>query len=126
MMKNIMRKNISICALIFSILMVVACAKKDDKPFEPYGAEKINYDDIKNISKDGPTIEVVHEENVPPFGEMQATKELGPSRNNNEEAIEPTADLDEFPDYGGIPIVTKEPRKDRESESETNESEQSK
>lgn len=110
--------------ILMMALFLFSCENKEDKPFEPYGAEKINYDEIKNISKDGPVIESVHAENVPPFSNMQGTKERGPLRNDDKDlVVEPTADMDAEPDYGGIPIVIKEPVRDRESESETNESE---
>lgn len=120
-MKNVFYKTI----YLLMLLLLFSCAKnEEEKPFEPYGAEKINYDEIKNISKDGPTIESVHEENAPPFSNIQSTKEIGPSRNNDVvQVVEPTADLDEEPDYGGIPIVTKEAIRDRESESKVDESE---
>ena len=114
----------TILVLIISVLLFSCGKKEEEKPFEPFGAEKINYDDFKNINKDGPTIESIHEENVPPFGDLQETKEVGPMRNDAMvQVVEPTADMDEEPDFGGIPIVTKEATTVRESESETDESE---
>ena len=116
------RKKIKIIEVLLVFLLLFACENKDKVPFEPYGAEKINYEEIKNISKDGPSIEIEHEENVPPISNIPATKERGPARNNEQVQEIPTADLDIDPDYGGIPIVTKEAVRIRESESEANES----
>lgn len=101
-------------ALLFS------CSNKQEK--KPFGAADINYDDIKNISNGGPVIESEHAENVAPFSDMISTSEVGPIRDNNANISNiPMADMEESPDYGGIPIVTTE--RIRDVESEQNESE---
>lgn len=121
-MSNVKVKYIfKISAVFISLLTVLlfSCNKQEKKPF---GATDINYDDIKNISNNGPIIESEHAENVPPFSDMISTSEVGPVRDNNSNLSNvPMADLQDNPDYGGIPIVTTE--RIRDVESEQNESE---
>ena len=109
-----------ICVLC--LLVLCSCNNNSKQEKKPFGAEDINYEDIEKLSKDGPSIESEHKENVAPFSDMVSTSEVGPSRSNNtSDQNAPMADMDEEPDYGGIPIVTKE--RIRDVESETNESE---
>lgn len=110
---------------ILCLLMLCSCSNKNNnQEKKPFGAEDINYEDIEKLGNEGPLIESEHKENVAPFSDMVSTSEVGPSRStntNNQNA--PMADMDEEPDYGGIPIVTKAQVRDVEVESETNESE---
>ncbi len=106
--------------LIVCTILLFSCNNKQEK--KPFGAADINYDDIKNISNDGPIIESEHSENVAPFSDMISTSEIGPIRDNNSNISNaPMAYMYESPDYGGIPIVTTE--RIRDVESEQNESE---
>lgn len=120
---NIIKNNfifrILILLIITIIMLLSSCNKVEKKPF---GAADINYDDIKNISTGGPIIESEHAENVAPFSNMIPTSEVGPIRDDNSNLSNvPMADMQESPDYGGIPIVTTE--RIRDIESEQNESE---
>ena len=99
-------------------LFLISCAKQEKKPF---GAADINYEDIEKLGKEGPVIESVHKENAAPFSPYISTPEYGPmSSEDSHVSNAPIADKEFDPDYGGIPIVTKE--SSRDVESETNES----
>lgn len=94
-----------IIALLLVACALFSCSNKEKKPF---GAEEIDYDKVEGINKEGPTIDTVHSENRPPMGDKTTYVEAGPPQiNYSEIKVEPTADLDEEPDYGGIPVVRK-------------------
>ena len=81
-----------------------------------------NYEDIEKLGKEGPTIESEHKENMAPFSDLKSTSEIGPESSEDPNISKaPMADKELYPDYGGIPIVTKETT--RFVESESNESE---
>lgn len=114
-----MKKILFSIVLMMSFLMLFSCAKEEKKPF---GAENINYEDIEKLSKDGPVIESEHKENAAPFSPLVSSSEIGPMSSEDPYALKaPVADKELNPDYGGIPIVTKEST--RVIESESNESE---
>lgn len=101
-MYKILKKTL----IIFAVLVLVSC-KNDNK--KPFGAETIDYEKVENINKDGPGINETHPENTPPSGDKTIFSENGPKQDEIDSAqILPTADIDESPNYGGIPIVTKE------------------
>ena len=63
---------------------------------------------LEGINKEGPAIETDHIENKPPMGDKTVIVEVGPPHVDYPDIkVEPTADLEEDPDYGGIPIVIK-------------------
>ena len=98
--------------------MIFSCTKQEKKPF---GAEDINYEDIEKYGNQGPIIESEHKENAAPFSQLISTTEVGPMSSVDPNVSKvPIADQESDPDYGGIPIVTKETPRDIESE--TNES----
>ena len=100
-----MKKIIIIALITFGTLTLVACNKEEKKPF---GAEVVNYDNVEGINKEGPIIETQHFENTPPMGDKTVIVEVGPPHIDYPDIkVEPTADLEEDPDYGGIPIVTR-------------------
>ena len=104
---------------VFICFMLFSCGKQEKKPF---GAEDINYEDIEKFGNEGPVIESFHKENAAPFSPLVTTSEYGPmSSEDSHVSNAPFADKEFDPDYGGIPIVTKETSRDVESE--TNESE---
>lgn len=89
-----------------SILLMYSCGSEEKKPF---GAENIDYNQVEKLNKEGPIIESAHAENAPPISDIIATSEIGPARiDYSDKVVEPTADKEEEPDYGGIPIVTRE------------------
>ncbi len=90
----------------FCVVSLFACKKEEVK--KPFGAENIDYDKVENINKNGP----VHDENpsynAAPYADKVIVSENGPERDGNEENLTPPiADLEDEPDYGGIPIVKK-------------------
>lgn len=112
-----MKKNIIKCLLLLTCLMLFSCAKYDEK--KPFGAEDINYEDIEKLSKEGPVIESEHKENMAPFSPLVSSSEVGPLSSEDPHVSKaPMAEKDEDPDYGGIPIVTKETPRDIESETD--------
>jgi hypothetical protein len=114
-----MKRKLFLILLLMSSLVLFSCSKEEKKPF---GAENINYDDIEKLSKDGPVIESEHKENAAPFSPLVSSSEVGPLSSEDPYAKKaPVADKELDPDYGGIPIVTKETS--RVIESESNESE---
>lgn len=92
-----------ICLILFLIMCtsLFACAKKINKM--PYGAESIDYDKVEGVNKDGPTLSSVHAENVPPMAEKVIVEE-GPWHIEGDK-VEPTADMDKYPEYGDVPIL---------------------
>ena len=103
-MKNVVFKVLLIVCLAF----LCSCSSEEKKPF---GAESIDYDVVEGINQDGPNIESEHMENSPPVGDKTTFVEVGPPHIELPDIkVEPTADMEEDPDYGGIPIVTKENR----------------
>lgn len=93
--------------LIFTlaIIFLSSCNNGDKKP---YGAINIEYEKVEEYNKEGPTIAETHDENVPPTANRNMfIKENGPEIDEGLELVEPTADMDLEPDYGGIPVVTK-------------------
>lgn len=97
---------------IYIILVSLLCGlilfSCDDKEKKPFGAEVIDYDKVEGINKEGPTIETNHIENQPPVGNKTTFVEVGPPHVDYPEIkVEPTADMDLEPDYGGIPVVIK-------------------
>ena len=91
--------------LIVMIFVLASCTKTEKKP---YGAVNIEYDKVEGINNVGPEIIVEHSENIPPVDSSNITYvEVGPPKMDMPNTVEPTADMDEEPDYGGIPIVTK-------------------
>lgn len=100
-----MKKIIRIISLLLVVCVLFSCSNKDKKPF---GAEEIDYDKVEGINKEGPIIDTVHSENRPPMGDKTTYVEAGPPHiDYSDIKVEPTADLDDEPDYGGIPIVKK-------------------
>ena len=100
-----MLKKIRVLLPVILMTFIVSCNSADKKPF---GAKEYDYDKVQVINKEGPVVESVHSEKVAPFSEKTII-EVGPSINNNHEVkIEPTADKDLNPDFGGIPITPKE------------------
>lgn len=94
-----------ILTMLLVACLLFSCSNKEKKPF---GAEEIDYDKVEGINKEGPTIDTVHSENRPPMGDKTTYVEAGPPHiDYSEIKVEPTADLDDEPDYGGIPIVKK-------------------
>lgn len=92
-----------------AIILLVACEKKAVEEKKPFGAVDIEYDKVEGINDEGPTMAEFHSENTPPFSDGSITYvEEGPPRIETPDKMEPTADLEEEPDYGGIPLVTKE------------------
>ena len=100
-----MYKKINLLIILFIIVMLSACSNEEKKPF---GAENINYNDVERVNKEGPKIEESHAENLPPIGDKTIFSEPGPTLSGVNGVVEPTADIDEEPDYGGIPVVKKE------------------
>lgn len=96
--------------IMFSaIVLLVSCGKNVVEEKKPYGAVDIEYDKVEGINSGGPTMAEFHTENMPPIFDGGITViEEGPPRMDNEPSVEPTADLEEEPDYGGIPVVTRE------------------
>lgn len=85
--------------------MLFSCAKEEKKPF---GAEVIDYDKVEGVNKEGPTMQTQHFENTPPMGDKTTIVEAGPPHiDYSNIKVEPTADLERDPDYGGIPVVVK-------------------
>ena len=100
-----MKKHFLMMALIISISVLSSCVKEEKKPF---GAEVIDYDKVEGVNKEGPIIESQHFENTPPMSNKTTIIESGPPHiDYSNIKIEPTADLENDPDYGGIPIVIK-------------------
>ena len=100
-----MKKNFLSVIILISLILMVSCGKNEKKPF---GAEDIDYDKVEGINKEGPAIETDHIENKPPMGDKTVIVEVGPPHVDYPDIkVEPTADLEEDPDYGGIPIVIK-------------------
>lgn len=94
--KKILFINLFICMILF------ACEKKEENV--PLGAEKIDYDKVEGINKNGPIPETMHNENTPPISDKMPIVESGPKMTlPPNEMVLPTAELDEEPDYGGIP-----------------------
>ena len=94
-----------ILTMLLVACLLFSCSNKEKKPF---GAEEIDYDKVEGINKEGPTIDTVHSENRPPMGDKTTFVEAGPPHiDYSEIKVEPSADLDDEPDYGGIPIVKK-------------------
>lgn len=88
------------------LISLFGCGNNDKKPF---GAENINYDEVEKINKEGPLIDNFHAENSPPISDQKTFVESGPPKIDYSEIIvEPTSDMDEEPDFGGIPVVNKE------------------
>ena len=101
-----MKKFCKLLTLLIATFVLFSCNNQDKKPF---GAEVIDYDKVEGINKTGPTIEVEHAENKPPIGDKTTYVEVGPPHIEYPDIkVEPTADLDDDPDYGGIPIVKKD------------------
>ncbi len=99
-------KKIIFIILCIGATLLFACSNEEKKPF---GAENIDYNKVQEINKDGPNIESGHNENTPPISDKTNNAEAGPIQiDYSNTVVEPTADMDEEPDYGGIPIVTKE------------------
>lgn len=99
------KKYLVITVILLCSTFVFSCNNNEKKPF---GAEVIDYDKVEGINKEGPTIETEHFENKPPMGDKVTTVEAGPPHlDYSNIKVEPTADLEEDPDYGGIPIVNK-------------------
>lgn len=116
---NVMKKSVLKCIFMLICIMLFSCSKQEKKPF---GAADINYEDIEKLGKEGPTIESEHKENMAPFSDLKSTSEIGPESSEDPNISKaPMADKELYPDYGGIPIVTKETT--RFVESESNESE---
>ena len=85
---------------------MTSCSNKEQKP---YGAVDIEYGKVEEANDEGPVTNEIHDENVPPMASISANAvEKGPERNIEEEIVEPTADMDDEPDFGGIPVVTRE------------------
>lgn len=104
-MNRIIKKTL----IIIVVLFLVSC-KNDSK--KPFGAETINYNEVEKINKDGPVINETHSENMPPSGEKTIFSENGPKQDEVDDTqFLPTAEMDETPDFGGIPVVTKENNK---------------
>ena len=100
-------KKILLVLEIFIISLFFTCCSFEEK--KPYGAEVIDYDKVEGINKEGPIINKEHIENNPPMGDKTTFVEVGPPQMDNSNIkMEPTANLDIEPDFGGIPIVTKE------------------
>ena len=99
------KKLYAIILMIFLTFGLFSCQREEKKPF---GAEAINYDKVEGINKDGPIIDENHAENVPPMGDKVNIVEAGPPHFDFPDIVEPTADMDESPDFGGIPVVKKE------------------
>ena len=98
-----MKRIFIITLVILTFTILVSCQKEEKKPF---GAEVVNYDKVEGINKEGPVIETEHFENTPPMGDKTVIVEVGPPHIDYPDIkVEPTADLESDPDYGGIPIV---------------------
>ena len=98
-----MKRLFIILTLIFESIVLISCSKEEKKPF---GAEVVDYDKVEGINKEGPIIETAHYENTPPMGDKTVIIEVGPPHMDYPDIkVEPTADLESDPDYGGIPIV---------------------
>lgn len=116
---NVMKKSVLKCIFMLICMMLFSCSKQEKKPF---GAADINYEDIEKLGNEGPRIESEHKENMAPFSALNSTSEIGPESSEDPNISKaPMADKELDPDYGGIPIVTKETT--RFVESESNESE---
>lgn len=101
-----MMKNIAIIMLSMVAALTAVSCNSDDK--KPYGAEVMDYDKVEGINKEGPIIESDHFENKPPMGDKTTFVEIGPPRIEYPDIkTEPTADMDEYPDYGGLPVIKK-------------------
>ena len=91
---------------VFILLILFSCNNKTKKP---YGAVDIEFGNADDLNIEGPSLEDLHDENTPPNASINLSlTEEGPKQNEETEKNEPTADMDSEPDYGGIPIVTKE------------------
>lgn len=100
-----MKRLLIIASLLLTLVVLASCSKEEKKPF---GAEVVNYDKVEGINKEGPVIETQHFENTPPMGDKTVIVEVGPPHVDFPDIkVEPTADLESDPDYGGIPIVTR-------------------
>ena len=98
-----MKRFLKILLLITMCYICASCGKKEKKPF---GAEDIDYNKVEIINKEGPAIEPIHAENAPPSASKTIVEVGPPTLEYPEIVVEPTAELDEEPDYGGIPIVS--------------------
>lgn len=91
---------------IFLLSILISCTKETKRP---YGAVDIEYGKVEELNIEGPSLDESHDENMPPNAPISLNlTDEGPRQNEETEKIEPTADMDSEPDYGGIPIVTKE------------------
>ena len=102
-----MKRNITIFInCIFLLIILTSCTKETKRP---YGAIDIEYGKVEELNIEGPSLDESHDENMPPNAPISLNlTDEGPKRNEEVENNEPTADMDSEPDYGGIPIVTKE------------------
>ena len=99
-------KKISILTLVMFIAFIICSCMMNEK--KPYGANSFDYDRVEGINKNGPNIDEIHIENQPPTSDKSIFVEKGPIQiDNSDIIIEPTADMDEEPDYLGIPIIIK-------------------
>ena len=94
---------------LYLILILIFLASCSDKEKKPFGAVEIEYDKVEGINKEGPIADEYHAENTPPYDRSNINYvEAGPPKNENDKIVEPTADMDEEADFGGIPVVIKE------------------
>ena len=101
-----MKNHFKLIVLLIITFIFCSCNIQDKKPF---GAEVIDYDKVEGINKTGPTMDDEHTENKPPVSDKTTFVETGPPHIEYPDIkVEPTADLDEDPDYGGIPVVKKD------------------
>lgn len=97
--------------IIFIVFVSILSSCKSEDKKQPFGAINIEYEKVEEYNKEGPELIENHEENTPPTANKnQFIVENGPKIDEERELVEPTADMDKEPDYGGIPVIPK--RKD--------------
>ena len=102
-----MKKNVVLLINCILFLIILCSCTKETK--RPYGAVDIEFGKVEELNIEGPSLDESHGENMPPNAPISSNlTDEGPKQNEETENFEPTADMDSEPDYGGIPIVTKE------------------